>query len=852
MSFVGTIGFAIMALCSVTLMPAMAQKADILLSPPDPIQYFLPNDIRIQSAASIGNVTVVVWGTTATDSANPVVNRLVLQRLVGSVPTGAAIQVCSPDARPYGLVRVLGRGNTFLVLWNDRRTDLAGTYMRRLDAAGNWLGGEDRISESQLVDVRNFAPYPKESFLLFDKLPILVVTEAGIDWQRVISMCRLDLPACVNPDSSVVVLQGNDVMRYRNAFDTAPVHIASVGFADSVIQESKYIVQDKSGNIHLYYMATYFTNLRQILNFQTRRIDIGSDSSMAPAVHLDSAGDLWIPQNGVMYCGIDGADKGWNCDNSFSMALRFHDGTVHGLVPHVFGYQIDSDGKYYKLGTLSISPSCPLAERVAVDTVSRIELLVAGTNLELQAPCASHQVDVQQSSPALVIRGGSVLLTWLNATSPPFAAGTWLGGASTPMVNMFPFAPDRIPDQDVYYLAVQQYLKYDAKDFAPRGPGYSLGCGLDSREDMVLTGSSDPNYQTQLAYTDRIKLYMPTASTYVPAFQLNAGQIQPGNHITHTLESAAFDPATARLMCTIRSYMNFGNYWRTVISIDTAGNLAWQIKEFYPEQSDIPQVPIGNSEFLTVKGNHYVRYQGTDTVESFDLPSTSTTPHLMRLLGGYFLRWYVAEPATSLMLEKYDLHGRRIASVAVPFEAPVTDPFVIEKPLDSSITLLYSRDGIRLAHLDAKLRPGVNNIPVSISRTAVLSPTAVYHGDTLYCAWVDRNNGSGDIRGTIISTLPTSNVAVEPAGTGESVLQLSAVPNPASDHLSIRVDGEAGNAWFSITSLDGKLVASKACNGTDPGGLCWQPNLALLPAGVYMIAARVGSGIIHRQISIIH
>ena len=111
-----------------------AQRPDVLLSRP-PVEPVIPDDLRVQSAARMGSVRLVVWGTTL-DGAGGVAGALMAQLDDDSIPRGVPMALVSPPARPSAMVRVVPLAARFLVLWNDRRPGAEGLYGRVVDPSG--------------------------------------------------------------------------------------------------------------------------------------------------------------------------------------------------------------------------------------------------------------------------------------------------------------------------------------------------------------------------------------------------------------------------------------------------------------------------------------------------------------------------------------------------------------------------------------------------------------------------------------------------------------------------------------------------------------------------------------------
>ncbi|MFN0276171.1 MAG: PKD domain-containing protein [Chitinophagales bacterium] len=80
----------------------------------------------------------------------------------------------------------------------------------------------------------------------------------------------------------------------------------------------------------------------------------------------------------------------------------------------------------------------------------------------------------------------------------------------------------------------------------------------------------------------------------------------------------------------------------------------------------------------------------------------------------------------------------------------------------------------------------------------------------------------------------------------ETAINLSIYPNPASDAITIAVEGYAGNATLRITDLTGRIILSKEIN-LQPGITDLQLNISNIPAGAYILEIRCANGSLQSQ-----
>lgn len=118
----------------------------------DSRQPYVPSDIRIQSSGAIDSTTLVVWGSTIRDSTGVVRNVLVYQMVQGTTPVDSSRLLTSSSEYPSGYVRVVPYGSRFLVVWNDRRLQRAGTYLQSISLDGVRLDSSGLLLDTTVVN----------------------------------------------------------------------------------------------------------------------------------------------------------------------------------------------------------------------------------------------------------------------------------------------------------------------------------------------------------------------------------------------------------------------------------------------------------------------------------------------------------------------------------------------------------------------------------------------------------------------------------------------------------------------------------------------------------------------------
>lgn len=352
---------------------ATAQTGDIRISPPMPLVPSLPESARIQSAATIGEHTLAVWGTSRTGEGNTV--NTVLQGVIISDSTvvGEPFIVGGEDASPAGYVRVLALADRFMVFWCDTRSGAPGLYAQRFTLDGIAIGGDSLVDSASAPPVDMFGT-PEKGYALFWKLAGSLMTLARyrrisptgeyigepLRFGTYLSLTssttalpgmllgslgdgrgviihddgRLDIGRFngahlgweardgeprqkryhLAADTSFALLCDTALHLYRSLFDTLPQHIIPVPEMREARFQSPLVTRDSSGGYSLYYTVLHRRNEYSAVIY-SHHIGVTSQGERGPADIRDS---LAISSYGRPYL-IDSGSYNVRCDNS-----RYH------------------------------------------------------------------------------------------------------------------------------------------------------------------------------------------------------------------------------------------------------------------------------------------------------------------------------------------------------------------------------------------------------------------------------------------------------------------------------------------------------------------------------------------------
>ena len=116
-----------MLLFTVATTNAQVFPEDIRLSS-DVLQMNLPDNAKVQSAARIGELTLVVWGSSRKVTKDSVANLLYWQMIRGTTPIGEPLALTDDQSNPFEYVQIISLSTRFLVFWNDTRGGKTQTY----------------------------------------------------------------------------------------------------------------------------------------------------------------------------------------------------------------------------------------------------------------------------------------------------------------------------------------------------------------------------------------------------------------------------------------------------------------------------------------------------------------------------------------------------------------------------------------------------------------------------------------------------------------------------------------------------------------------------------------------------
>lgn len=291
------VGFCLLFVAVAT---GTAQRQDVRLSP-EPLITALPSNIRIQSAATVGSITLAVWGTVVANGDSSVRNVLWSQIIHGTKPMqGKALTGIT--ANPTDMVSVFGLRDRFLVAWNEKGS---GVHLCIIDTNGNVLipakqadkiaGISDNLiwllyRESgyllvyknynaghglETVSLNNDGSIATASQAVFTEgvndvivnshTPNLAIIRTNIGGrvlyadgtldERIIPAERLSAMPTIQPDSSLYCIIKDTLYKFKHYFDTTPEWRRRVLLVDVISNAYVITPNSEDSSINIIYAA---------------------------------------------------------------------------------------------------------------------------------------------------------------------------------------------------------------------------------------------------------------------------------------------------------------------------------------------------------------------------------------------------------------------------------------------------------------------------------------------------------------------------------------------------------------------------------------------------------------------
>lgn len=829
---------------------ASAQSRVEVLFTPDPLQLFLPEDIRIQDGVRGDSTVLVAWGSTEAVSATAARRVLYVQALRNGNPLGLPLPVHSAGAVPVRFVFVRAHGNGFRVIWNDARPGAAGIYVREVGSNGVPAGEETRVAEGEIRSVDSPAELSGLLFLYRNGRSPLLLDGSG----ELRELSGLPGPESsvrdFAADSAVAFMRGDSLLLFDSFLDSLPSHRLSADYGDSVVPGTITLLHTDGGAYEVAYITRGAPSVpsfyETVLQFRLMAgtLDVGSgmlrDVVVADSVFVGAgAGSLGSS------IGIDGVDRLRPCNGLYHLRIRYHTAAKLPGQPEFinhFSWSCRvSAGDHRSIpsawfGTEACpSPSSITVERIADGGRGTVDVHsdLFGT-VRLSVPAAFTEEPVSHRVPGLAVRDGALLVTWSDSKNRrAVVLREWQPAAGE---------PGRLQPLESLTLAAD--VDYPSGGYERNDLEYGMfdggGYGVRSTRSRMRPFYPDGWF---IMWTREYLFPFPDGWR---RFLLEEGAgPENGSTGTRSLAGLAFDPDSRSVLITSRSSPS-DVY---VHEADPSGNTLWS-----------GRLAGGTGRHIHFGAGRFAEIDDSGSVKNFfhDLPVDSVrlddwnpSAKFTRLYGGRTLRHQLRSDGAALQLLLYDDRWRPIARTEIPFGDSLAGLAAAQSGADSSIALVLATNaGVYLTGFDRSLDPitaadGLPLVhrPVGTATARAANPSAQFRNDTLFIVWEDYRNGLPDIYAALLRPdRYTSGMAEEEKEEGKEKKESSRLdifPNPASDRITLHtVIARSGPVVVLVVDAAGRRVLQTPAEHAQAGVFRRVLDISSLAPGFYRVVLR--------------
>ena len=850
-----------------------AISQDILLSTPDRLNYTLPGDIEIQSAAELGDVVLAAWGT---QQANPtgagVRNALVMQVARGGKVVGSPQLVHSDSGIPHSMVSVVALQDRFCVFWNDRRPVGSGLYMRAIDTLGKPIGEEVRLGSGTLYGVEPSAELPTSRIIVTSTGHYILRPDGTTDPRPVVVDLWKYRSYSILQDTSVVVITADSVLHYKSVFDSTIVASAWIGTLDKWLTDFRTIVVDSLGQIHAFYAESYdtagtiynpFLHSWETGTFKKIKIVHCRFDSFLKKNDNDSVVDKFIYATYPQYNNPNYEYKGTSiirmCSNS-EIGIAFKVLENHSEVflkdEETFSFWlIDKSSFFQKISSYPQQCGLGLPIRRKSDSSESIVSLVKDS-ITFVASITPVWRTFQSSNPLICNDNNILYLSYL-MDGTFYTLMKWDGNqliglpAALPKGTEIPLPTKRV----IYGEFLNKPDYYSSNNLFLTVQNSVVLAKRAYRRDYEVQYSHNGSSQSVSHHQGQIETFISRDSVLE---KINLWRKDDVGNISYYSHIITFDPNLSEVMHVVPQAFVCGKI--------QSKNVKYQQKPFKDVQPTSQIVAAGYGSYLLINGTKSSFIDSSSSkIGDYSIPPASGLLSYQRIFGEYFLR--LSKPDTaSLRLETFALDCTPINSVVIPYATSTEKPFVLQNPKDSSFILLYgTNNGVRATILDQQLKTLTADSLISTITGKATSPNAVFRNDTLYFVYSAYNSsnsagvyGNGitlpnritptDSIDIIVDGNPNDTIPVvnQPSpshsSTGaENVMLIT--PNVVSTQLNLRFNNkESGGVIITLYSPLGDVVATAAFPLVLAGEQTWSWEPTDVANGMYRLSLQTSTG----------
>jgi hypothetical protein len=869
---------------------AHAQQ-DIRLST-EPLSMVLPDYAKIQSAARIGDKTLVVWGTTRRISDTHAVSMLVVQMLHDRTPIGIPQTLTTPDARPYDFVQVLPLRDRFLVVWNDMRGGDSVAFMQRVDSVGVLVQNEeiyngepiDSYGIAQLGIVSGYRlvwnrstnsssrimwreidsiaavpgptqgpipgvlqgiiplPSPSGAVVLQRQgtTPILHQSDVSFDVPRGEVYRHFTIPYFIDTDGSLVNVEGTNVKFYRTVFDTVAYRTLPTPIKSKPTGGIWIITRDTVGKLMLIWTSGstgYFTETEPSDHLLVFAHIYGSaltpaDTFEAPKVVKTLLLSMVYYRDTELREYI-GSSYVRSCDNQHRVEVRFENKY----------YTDDSILTLHDSYIFNVDNSGRIAGITGWDRKDTLFILPINSHCptqtsdnatrnpsKLASEISVHGAStIHLSAPAAYAYANIPQLTPCIARHASTLSVSWYSLATDSLYSLGQWnTTAAVPIDSITAINYNELPGTSNPIIGLTGTGSLTQLGNTFLISSLLSWREKAQPGDSLVTHRQYLLHTPTDT----GWRL-VKRIESPHSVANpfTVYKYGYNPVDGTIIGTIGSGLTAdGKISVRAFAVDSSRYSIWDYDSLFSAYRGwwISTVPISGNEFIFFNASTGIHYHGRDKVRMLDLPGPGA--HDYPVYSKLLDNSFIRAPMSGRnSLELYNLDGNNLASGFL--DAPTThyDLTWLQNPADSGFVVLWGSDtGVWMSWLDKQLNMIRSNIPISEQVAPARHPVAVFRKDTLFVVWEDYRNGVSDIYGTSMHLKTLLGVESQQTAI-ESVQTMSVAPNPARDVVTISIPN-AGDITLSVIDNYGTTRLRSVRHASDMA-----LDIRSLPTGTYRI-----------------
>ncbi len=631
---------------------------------------------------------------------------------------------------------------------------------------------------------------------------------------------RLSRSFYLEPDLRLVSVIGSRVNFYATPFAAVSTRSVAVPAIDSAALA--VVTADSTGRylIYLGMVSNVTGDAGGVRRITFYRAFLDRDSASELEVAYDQGLAYGRMFDGGSFYSYIGAYQGTECSNTSVMGFDWYlVEYYHGdpLQPRdvLTSFGVDERGRLVttdaELSGLASPINClPAApetvRRAPSDSSSRVSDTIGTARVTLETPCGSLPVNGSQTAPGIMHRGDTLLVEWMHEARAVRLA-TWDGrrpGTIEWTLEPRKQSPVTAPNLPGATASTSRNSVEIAARQHERGGLVSVLRELNGSYSYWRTPKV--YYPCEVRSSDLTIYSVERSAARTVIFSASSydyGDPDSWSEESTTAELHGYDPSRQEML--IRTRTEWGNK-DSLIALDSSGARAWTM----PVRGSGEFLPIGRRDYIRIVGATAQHERDGDTIGRFDL--TRLDGSVTRVLrNGDILRHAQLPREGSrpirFVVERWSVDGARRAARTIEIPTAMADPVMIESPEDSSLMLLYVRDGVRMTRLTRSLDPAVQDSLISSARSGISHPSAVIVGDTLYAVWEDTRNGAPDIYGNRVALTPMRDTTADTTGgPAARITEHDAVMRGVSSIDGVYPNPASGDAYVEARIVEAGTI----------------------------------------------